>query len=138
MIAEKTKTGEVQKDLWVPLEDIHDGWEKSGEVGQEVYGAGIAFGIIPRQYFKLTIFGGTLFINYPISNFRELKNSVTFHVEGSASLHAEMKLLGISKTTLSKIKVEQKIKSSYQRVAELSDGAYKLAGKGIVRIILSK
>ncbi|CAM3687188.1 hypothetical protein [Sphingobacterium prati] len=138
MIAEKTKTGKVQKDLWVPLEDIHDGWEKSGEVGQEVYGAGIAFGIIPRQYFKLTIFGGTLFINYPISNFRELKNSVTFHVEGSVSLHAEMKLLGISKTTLSKIKVEQKIKSSYQRVAELSDGAYKLVGKGIVRIILSK
>ena len=40
MLSEEVKTGEIDPKLWVPLEDIHDGWEKSGEVGQEVYGSG--------------------------------------------------------------------------------------------------
>ncbi|WP_333864044.1 hypothetical protein [Sphingobacterium sp.] len=137
MIAEKTKTGEIQKDLWVPLEDIHDGWEKSGEVGQEVYGAGLAFGIIPRQYFKVGNLGGTVFINYPISNFRVGKNSITFRLEGSTLLRAQMSLLGFSKEIITKINVEQKVKSSYQSVRALRNGFYELAGAGIVRIKIS-
>jgi hypothetical protein len=136
MIAAKTKTGEVQQDLWIPLEDIHDGWEKSGEVGQEVYGAGLAFGIVPRQYFKLADLGGTLFINYPISNFRVNKNSITFQLEGSNMLSAEMRLVGLSKKTLSKVKVEQKIKSTYHHVNEQINGLYKLNGAGRIRITI--
>ncbi len=134
MIAKETRTGEVQKDLWIPLEDIHDGWEKSGEVGQEVYGAGLAFGIIPRQYFKIDNLGGTVFINYPISNVRIGKNSVTFRLEGSALLRAHMRLLGFSKDNLKKIHVEQKVKSSYQSVRALGNGFYELVGAGRVRI----
>jgi len=137
MIAEKTKMGEIQKDLWVPLEDIHDGWEKSGEVGQEVYGAGLAFGIIPRQYFKMANLGGTVFVNYPISNFRIGKNSVTFRLEGSPLLKAQIRLLDFSKDIMTKISVEQKVKSSYQFVNELSTGLYELTGAGIVRITIS-
>ncbi|WP_312336738.1 hypothetical protein [Sphingobacterium sp.] len=137
MIAQKTKTGEIQKDLWVPLEDIHDGWEKSGEVGQEVYGAGLAFGIIPRQYFKVGNLGGTVFINYPISNFRVGKNSITFRLEGSALLRAQMRLLDFSKEILTKIRVQQKVNSSYKPVNELSIGLYELIGDGIVRIKIS-
>ncbi|WP_411973651.1 hypothetical protein ACLCDV_10795 [Sphingobacterium sp. Lzh-3] len=134
MIAKETRTGEVQKDLWIPLEDIYDGWEKSGEVGQEVYGAGLAFGIIPRQYFKIDNLGGTVFINYPISNVRIGKNSVTFRLEGSALLRAHMRLLGFSKDNLKKIHVEQKVKSSYQSVRALGNGFYELVGAGRVRI----
>ena len=137
MIAENTKTGEIQKDLWVPLEDIHDGWEKSGEVGQEVYGAGLAFGTIPRQYFKVENLGGIVFINYPISNFRIGKNSVTFRLEGSRLLRAQMTLLGFSKEILTKIHVEQKVNSSYNPVNELSIGLYELTGAGVVRIKIS-
>ena len=133
MIAKETRTGEVQKYLWIPLEDIHDGWEKSGEVGQEVYGAGLAFGIIPRQYFKIDNLGGTVFINYPISNVR-IKNSVTFRLEGSALLRAHMRLLGFSKDNLKKIHVEQKVKSSYQSARALGNGFYELVGAGRVRI----
>ncbi len=134
MIVEKTKTGEIQKDLWIPLQDIHDGWEKSGEVGQEVYGAGLAFGIIPRQYFKVANWGGIVFINYPISNFRVGKDSVTFRLEGSDLLRAQMRLLGFSREVLTKISVEQKVKSSYKRVHSSRTGFYELAGAGMVRI----
>lgn len=134
MIVEKTKTGEIQKDLWIPLEDIHDGWEKSGEVGQEVYGAGLAFGIIPRQYFKVGNWGGIVFINYPILNFRAGKDSVTFRLEGSDLLRAQMRLLGFSREVLTKISVEQKVKSSYKPVHSSRIGFYELAGAGMVRI----
>lgn len=55
IIAKDIKTGEVQKDLWVPLEDLHDGWESHGEVGQEVYGAGLPFVSCPGSTTSLKI-----------------------------------------------------------------------------------
>lgn len=30
-------------ELYIPLEDLREGWEKSGQIGQEIYGAGTAF-----------------------------------------------------------------------------------------------
>ncbi|RKS25607.1 hypothetical protein CLV94_0644 [Flavobacterium endophyticum] len=133
MIAEEIKTGEIKKDLWIPLEDIHDGWEKSGEVGQEVYGAGLAFGIIPRHYFRLESVDALIFVDYPVTDFRSGKKSATFHIEGSPQLRAHMKLLGIPKSVLAKIKVEQKDKGIYRNV-KLSSGQFDLAGSGMVRI----
>ena len=29
MLTEEVKTGEVDKNLWIALEDLHDGWEQS-------------------------------------------------------------------------------------------------------------
>lgn len=134
MIAGDIKTGEVQKDLWIPLEDIHDGWEKSGEVGQEVYGAGLAFGVIPRHFYRIEALKGTIFINYPATNFRLGKNSATFHLEGSPLLMAEMVLSGMPKAVLSKLGVEQKDRARYRPIKGSSSGIFKLAGKCTVRI----
>lgn len=134
MIAEETKTGEVQKDLWIPLEDIYDGWEKSGQVGQEVYGAGIPFGIVARQYFRIEKLSALVFVDYPATNLRFGENSVTFHLEGSSHLNARMKLVGISKAALSKIKVEQRDKSSYRQLYGTSPDSFELSGRTRVRI----
>ena len=134
MIAEQVKTGEVQKDLWVPLEDIHDGWEKSGEVGQEVYGAGLAFGIIPRQYFKLGAINAIVFIDYPIANFRIGKDSATFQLLGSSLLKARLHFIGLSKNMLFKIEVEQKNNSTYRRLETTKTGYCELSGAGSIRI----
>jgi len=41
ILADKAKIGELNLDLWMALEDMQDGWEKCGQVGQEVYGAGM-------------------------------------------------------------------------------------------------
>jgi hypothetical protein len=137
MIADKTKTGEVQKNLWIPLEDIHDGWEKSGEVGQEVYGAGLPFGVIPRQYFELKNFGVIAFIDYPTTNFRFGKKAVTFHVKGNPQLKANLILSDLSKGNLSKIKVEVKDKSVYCKAAKLDSNHFELSGDAMVRITKS-
>jgi len=67
VLSEEVKVGEVDSKLWVALEDLHDGWEKSGQVGQEVYGAGNAFGILPRHYHNL-MKECLLYCDYPLKS----------------------------------------------------------------------
>ncbi|MGJ1411460.1 hypothetical protein ACR78Z_17485 [Sphingobacterium thalpophilum] len=133
MIAEKAKTGEVQKDLWIPLEDIHDGWEKSGEVGQEVYGAGLAFGIIPRQYIRTKNSDLILFVDYPVSTIRNGKNTITFRIEGDPRLTSNIKVIQLSARKRN-LQVEQKTASSYQKVKATSPGEFIVKGSGTIRI----
>lgn len=99
MLAEKkdVKTGEIDANLWVAVEDLQDGWEKSGQVGQEVYGAGIAFGIVPRQYYKVKKAGFMIFTEYPCAGHRIQKDTVSFRLRGSARMTFRMVLLPIEK-----------------------------------------
>ncbi|KQR71189.1 hypothetical protein [Pedobacter sp. Leaf176] len=93
MIADEIKTGEIDPKLWIALEDLHDGWEQSGEVGQEVYGAGIAFGIIPQQYYKIKNESFILFCDYPISNFQKRGKSASFITGGDERLSCRLMIL---------------------------------------------
>lgn len=94
-IAEKkdVKTGEIDPNLWIALEDLQDGWNKSGQVGQEVYGAGIAFGIVPRQYYRVKAKGFMVFTEYPATGQRIAKNVLSFKVRGDDRLSFRMVLL---------------------------------------------
>ncbi|HJP61979.1 MAG TPA: hypothetical protein VJ844_00970, partial [Mucilaginibacter sp.] len=74
MLSEEVKTGEVDPNLWIALEDMHDGWEKSGNVGQEVYGAGNAFGILPRHYMQLEGQPFMIYTDYPTYGFSPKKH----------------------------------------------------------------
>jgi hypothetical protein len=89
--------------------------EKSGEVGQEVYGAGLPFGIIPRQYIKLMGTEAMTFIDYPFANFRQGKNVSTFQLLGHSEMQCSLKIIGISKAKSAKIMVETKAKAKYQK-----------------------
>jgi hypothetical protein len=133
MISDEIKNGEILKDLWVPLEDIQDGWNKSGQVGQEVYGAGIPFGVIPRQYFHIKDLKVTGFLNYPSSKFRLGKKVVTFHVGGSGQFNARLFLSG-TKSQFSKIKVEVKDKSAFRQITGEPLGQFEFSAGSIVRI----
>jgi hypothetical protein len=133
MISDEVRNGEILKNLWVPLEDIQDGWNKSGQVGQEVYGAGIPFGVIPRQYFQLKNLKVTGFLNYPSAKFRFGKKSVTFHVGGHTQFTARLILSG-PKSQLLKIKVEVKNKVSFRQIAAEPAGQFEITGGSMVRI----
>lgn len=134
MIAEEIKTGEVQRNLWIPLEDIHDGWEKSGEVGQEVYGAGLPFGVIPRQYFKLDGLNITGYINYPAVNFRYSQSKVTFGICGNPEYSVQLHLIAAGNDLHPKVKVEIKTKSAYVEVSSNANGQYEVPGDAKIRI----
>lgn len=80
----EVKTGEIDPNLWIALEDLQDGWNPSGQVGQEVYGAGIAFGIVPRQFHKLNEEGFMVFTEYPATEFKKRGKALRFYTRGSS------------------------------------------------------
>jgi hypothetical protein len=105
MLAEMddVKTGEIDPNLWIALEDIQDGWNNSGQVGQEVYGAGIAFGIVPRQYFKVKDAGFMVFAEYPATNFKIKQSALTFFTRGDARLKLRIAILPMKNKSIPKI-----------------------------------
>lgn len=96
MLAEETKTGELDHSLWIALEDIHDGWERSGGVGQEVYGAGLAFGIVPRHYIKVRDASFMVFIDYPVTAQEQNGRQLTFKVQGSKKLTCTLCIITVN------------------------------------------
>ncbi|GAA4904713.1 hypothetical protein [Mucilaginibacter defluvii] len=105
MISQDVKTGEVDPDLWVALEDIHDGWEQSGAVGQEVYGAGLAFGIVPRHYFRIPEQNFLVFIDYPTANPIIKGNTLHFNLLGSEQLSCRLCIINTDNQKLPAFKV---------------------------------
>lgn len=79
MLEEKPKVGELDPKLWIALEDLQDGWQKSGTVGQEVYGAGNAFGILPRHYLRVPGEEFMVYVDYPTSGFKAYRKEYTLY-----------------------------------------------------------
>ncbi|HEY9197432.1 MAG TPA: hypothetical protein VIM77_14250, partial [Mucilaginibacter sp.] len=101
MLSEEVKTGEVDPNLWIALEDLHDGWEKSGAVGQEVYGAGNAFGILPRHYMQVEEAGLMIYTDYPTYGFSPKKHRpVTFTLAGDGRLNCRLMIIKTGKGKL--------------------------------------
>jgi hypothetical protein len=94
MLEEKPKIGEVDPKLWIALEDLQDGWLKSGTVGQEVYGAGNAFGILPRHYLQIPGEDFLVYVDYPTSDFKAQKGKhLHFRVLGDERLNCRMMMV---------------------------------------------
>ncbi|MFD0751225.1 hypothetical protein ACFQZS_13825 [Mucilaginibacter calamicampi] len=108
ILSEEVKMGKVDPDLWIALEDIHDGWEKSGKVGQEVYGAGVAFGIVPRHYLKVPGQEFLIYCDYPVTKFTKKGKTVSFDVRGDSRLTCRMMIVKKDKQALPEFKVYQK------------------------------
>jgi hypothetical protein len=109
MLKEKPKTGEVDPNLWIALEDLHDGWEQSGEVGQEVYGAGNAFGILPRHYMQVKEAGFMIYTDYPTYGFSPEKHRpVNFKLAGDARLKARLMVVKTGQDKLPELTVTVK------------------------------
>ncbi|HTI61706.1 hypothetical protein [Mucilaginibacter sp.] len=101
MLSEEVKTGEVDPKLWIALEDLHDGWEKSGQVGQEVYGAGNAFGILPRHYMQVVKAGLMVYSDYPTYGFSPKKHRpVTFRLAGDGRLNCRLMIVKTGRSKL--------------------------------------
>ncbi len=92
-IAEKPKNGRIERSLSVPLEDLQDGREQSGQVGQELYGAGLPFVVTARHYAHLG--GGLLaYCSYPMYTFtRANETTVTWTAAGDARCSAELRVI---------------------------------------------
>ncbi|HVD70976.1 MAG TPA: hypothetical protein VNG34_08990, partial [Actinomycetota bacterium] len=87
-----------------PLEDLQDGWEQSGTVGQEIYGAGMAMAFATRHYRHLAGTSLAVYIEYPITNERTLKrggrSSLTFELLGSRTGRSKVRIVPLDAATL--------------------------------------
>jgi hypothetical protein len=95
VIAEKARNGRVERALAVPIEDLHDGWETSGQVGQEVYGAGLALVYATRHYLPLGDTGCLAFCDYPMYDFHldAKKRRATWRAGGDPRCAAELRVI---------------------------------------------
>ncbi|MFD0763279.1 hypothetical protein ACFQZI_00340 [Mucilaginibacter lutimaris] len=93
MLSEEVKTGEIDSKLWIALEDMHDGWEKAGVVGQEVYGAGLCFGIVPRHYVIIPDQPFLVYVNYPTGKKQITGNTLTMQVLGNEAYTCNLRFV---------------------------------------------
>jgi hypothetical protein len=69
VVAGTARNGRSERGLSVPLEDLRDGREQSGQVGQELYGAGLPFVMTSRHYVRLGATGMLAYCDYPMFDF---------------------------------------------------------------------
>lgn len=138
MLSAEVKTGEIDPNLWIPIEDLYDGWDKHGQVGQEVYGAGVGFGIVPRQYIKVKDENFMLFTEYPITSPRHTnKKTLSFSLLGDPLFESSLVIIPEKEAKLpimsvtvygKKSKTLQPVKSSKNEVE------YKVAGGSKIKL----
>lgn len=106
VMTEKPKTGEIDPKLWIPIEDIYDGYDLAGQVGQEVYGAGLPFGLIPRHYWRVPDEKFMIYVDYPIKSFSTVhEGKAMFRVLGDPRLFCRMRIMPTGRGKLPKFEV---------------------------------
>jgi hypothetical protein len=93
VLAAKSKTGAINPKRWLPLEDLYEGREAAGQVGQQIYGAGSAFGMIVRHYWPVRKWGLMVYCDYPIDDFVVSGSSISFEVLGDPRFDCEIRLI---------------------------------------------
>lgn len=143
MLSQQPRMGQLDPDMWIPLEDLQDGLEPSGQVGQEVYGAGLAFGVLIRHYHRLPEEPFTLYIDYPISRLRRSSGKkISFQIHGDTRLHCRLRIIAKPGESLPVFRVlagGSRMKQTYEgkRTAE-GHMEYTLPGNQKVEITWKK
>ncbi|RYE14139.1 MAG: hypothetical protein EOP51_28635, partial [Sphingobacteriales bacterium] len=131
MLSEEVKIGEVDHKLWIALEDLQDGWEASGQVGQEVYGAGNAFGILPRHYLHVKGEDIMIFVDYPTSGFPAIKSlPATFSILGSEQITCRLMVVKTSDKKLPEFTVKVKGQKEELKGIPIKEGHLEYAVQG--------
>lgn len=137
MLQQKPKIGDIEPDLWIALEDLQDGWQQSGQVGQEVYGAGNAFGILPRHYMQVPGEPFMIFCDYPMTGFAAAKKKpVSFQLAGDGRMQGRVIMVKTEHKKLPDFKVSVNDSADLLEGKPITDGhmEYVLAGNAKVRI----
>jgi hypothetical protein len=116
VVSDTSRTGSIDRGRWLPLEDLYEGDRQAGQVGQQIYGAGSAFGMIVRHYWPVRKWGLMVYCDYPIDDFVVLGDSVGFSILGDPRFECEIRLIPTGKRPLP--------------VAQLEVGEIAVAGSG--------
>ena len=92
-LSEDVRNGHVDRKLAMPLEDLYADWQKPGAVGQETYGAGMAFTMVTRSHHTLAGAGFMLYCDYPITDLIVNGRRATFRIIGEPDFTCRLRLI---------------------------------------------
>lgn len=106
-ISQQPQNGQINRKLAIPLEDIYEGWQQAGQVGQEVYGAGLAPAVVVRAFNRISGAPFLLYCQYPMYNLCEdgREGKCTFTVYGDSTLSFIIRLIPLGKKPLVNVSV---------------------------------
>jgi hypothetical protein len=83
---------ENDRSLYIPLEDLRDGWNVSGAIGQEVYGAGMAPAMAALALVEVAP-GVVVYSGYPVVQ----TEGTTITFAGAAGTYTPAAVIGVSR-----------------------------------------
>ncbi len=80
--------------LFIPVEDVNDGWALSGTVGQEIYGCGAPMALAAGDYHIIAGAGVTFYSEYPLTrlSWNDGLRSLQFHLIGVPTHHGRVEI----------------------------------------------
>lgn len=109
-ISDKPKNGHVDRRIPIPLEDIYEGWQQAGQVGQEVYGAAAPFIFHARHCHQQEEEGFSIQCEYPhgfeISRTSRVRGVAKLTLRGSEALEAAVRIIPLGSMPLPHFRVE--------------------------------
>ena len=125
MIEEKPRSGHINRELAIPLEDIYEGWEKAGKVGQEVYGGAAPFVFATRHCHRIEGVRFRIHCDYPVRGFTVRKQrgrslshagSVRVQIAGDHRCLSHIRIVPDDYTPLPKIALKTRRRRSWHEV----------------------
>jgi hypothetical protein len=96
-IAEKPNSGQIDRKLSIPLEDLYDGRERAGKVGQQVYGAAAPFVFATRHCHFIPNESFLMHCSYPLRNLKIKKSKrtrqATFQLSGDSRCRCHVRIV---------------------------------------------
>lgn len=140
VITDSPRNGRINRDLTIPLEDVYQGWEVAGQVGQEVYGAAAPLAFAVRSYHKITGMPFMVYCDYPIFDLQNPGDGdyFAFQVRGTAECTARLRLIPEAGTILPATEVRYwgSASEGHPEAVRIPDGQieFTIAGNSRVEI----
>jgi hypothetical protein len=95
-LSPKQRVGRLEPLLAIPVEDLTDGWQQSGQVGQEIYGSALAFVGATRHFRSLPGTHLRFHCDYPLTDFTATgggRRRLSFRLAGDQRGSATIRLI---------------------------------------------
>lgn len=145
VLAHKPKVGKLHRYLSIPVEDLYEGWEKAGQVGQEVYGGSAPFVIATRHCHLVPGEEFYLHSAYPVADFAARRaakrggtGTATFRLLGDRRCVTQIRLVPANHLPLPKTQLQVRVGRGWAtkspRIIELGYPEFEVSGDAEVRV----
>ncbi|NLO07227.1 MAG: hypothetical protein GX131_15475 [candidate division WS1 bacterium] len=137
-IATEQRQGRIDRALSMPLEDLYPDGQPNGQVGQEVYGCGLAFILTTRAFVHVREVDASIYCDYPILDAHVDTGRATVQVGGHPSRECRLEFVAAEDADL-KAQVAIALAGGKQpeRVKSINDDGRRFNIPGGSHVIIS-